>query len=246
MITKLSGVTLAVVVLLFSAPLLAQDGATLVQAVTVKVRPGTNLQFEEYIRAVREAAQRQNVANYWRAVQSVSGEPTYTFNFPRSGWSDLADPGPQLAEVFGTDEAARLLRLAQESVEQVNVAFYMLQPDRSNAPPEGMTFDAVIYVHQYLNPGMAGQWAEVARKTRDASVALLPDAYFLNQTPSLAHRTSATSAWCVRGASSIRRSRRPGSACSSTIVPRRPAGSARWRRRRSARPARCCIARALI
>jgi hypothetical protein len=96
-----------------------------------------------------------------------------------------AQPGPQLVEAFGKAEAARLAGLAQSSIESVHTAFYQARADLSVEPPDSApTPDAVVYFHITLNPGMLQQYIDVTQKTRVASAAVLPNAYYLVQLPS--------------------------------------------------------------
>jgi hypothetical protein len=163
----------------------AQEEGNLVQAITVKVRPGTNAKFEEFVRAFRDASQQQGLENYWLSAESASGQPAYTFNMTMSGWGDMANPGPQLIEAFGEEEAMRIEGLLESSVEEMHVAFYETQPDLSVLPTEAMDTPpvAVLYSLITLNPGMAPQYIEATRMTREASLAVVPDSYYVVQAP---------------------------------------------------------------
>jgi hypothetical protein len=187
MLARITCVSLATLALLASGSAGAQDDSNLVQVITVHVRPAANTQFEEYVRAVREASRKQNQTNFWLASQSVSGEPTYTFNIARSGgYADLVSPGPELLAAFGAKEGERLLALGRSSIESTRSAFYRTQADLSVPPPESNpTPVAVLYSHISFNPGTGAQFAEMSRKTREASLAITPSAYYLTQTPNL-------------------------------------------------------------
>lgn len=162
----------------------AQEALT--EVVTVKVRPGMNPQLEEFMRALVEAARQEGSGNYWRVAQSATGAPTYTINVSMSGWVDMANPGPQLEDAFGKEEAARLGGLAASAAESVDTAFYVPRLDLSSPPPQGSGVpDALTFSDISLNPGMLQQYVESARKTREASMAVLPDAHFLVFTPDL-------------------------------------------------------------
>lgn len=160
--------------------------AQLTETVTVKVRPGMNPQFEEFARALVEAARQQGADNLWRAAQSATGAPTYTFNIAMSGWVDMANPGPQLVDAFGEEEAARLGGLAASSIESVDTAFYVPRLDLSHPPPEGSGPPAaLIFSDITVNAGMMQQYIELSRQTREASVAVLPDAHFVVFLPDI-------------------------------------------------------------
>lgn len=159
---------------------------TLAEVVTVKVRPGMNPQFEEFIHALAKAARQQSSKSYWRVAQSMTGAPTYTLNVAMSGWADMANPGPQLEKAFGKDEAARLGGLAAASVESLDRAFYTSQPDLSNPPAEGNSAPAaVVFFDIALKPGMEQQYVAAARKTNEASKAVLPNAHYIVMMPGM-------------------------------------------------------------
>lgn len=159
------------------------------QLVTIKVKPGGNAAFEEYVTAVQRAAQQLECTDYWLTAQSVSGEPTYTVALPRaSGWGAVGDPGvlPRLAEAFGEREAERLYGLASSSIESVYTAFYQGQPQLSNPRPEmAGAPDAVIMYELEIHPNMGMQYAEASALTREAAVAIAPNQHYLVMAPGL-------------------------------------------------------------
>ena len=89
-------------------------------------------------------------------------------------------------DAFGEEEAARLGGLAAQSIESTHVAFYEPRLDLSHPPPEGSgPPDALTFSDLTLNPGTAQQYVEMSLKTREASVAVLPDAHFIVFMPDI-------------------------------------------------------------
>ncbi len=185
MIARTIRVFFLALVFVVSGHAMGQDNSGLMQVIKVKVRPGAGPQFEEFLRAFRDASRKQGLKNYWLASQSVSGEPTYTFNGQLKGWADLGNAGPQLANAFGQKEADRLEGLASASIASMKTAFYRTHVDLSVLPPQQMPKPpaAVIYFAITLKPGMEQQYMEGSRKTREASLAVTPDSHYVVQMP---------------------------------------------------------------
>ena len=93
----------------------AQDAPQLSSVLTVEVKPGTNGQFEEFVRKFRDASEQSNSPQRWRTVSSVTGGEVYTFTQRFGSFTALAEPGPELDAVYGEAGAARLLGLLQAS-----------------------------------------------------------------------------------------------------------------------------------
>lgn len=164
----------------------AQDAdVTITRNLTVSVKPGMNAQFEEFVKAYRDASKKQGLKNYWRAAQSVSGDAIYQFIAPMSSWGDLTNPGPELAKAYGEKEAMRLNGLLSDSVASMHTAFYEQHASMSHIPaklekaPEGL-----IFYDFTLNPGSGPQFMELATKSAQASMALTPNSYFAAAMPS--------------------------------------------------------------
>lgn len=168
-------------------PAFAQSETELVQVATFTVKPGMNAQFEEVVTAFREASRQQGTENYWLSAQSVSGTPVYRFHIARSAWGDLSNPEPELAEVFGADEAARLMSLLADSVSSEHTAFFAEQADMSYDSPAnaGQTPEGLVYIDFMLNPNTAPMFSEKTRAQKVASSTLYPDDSFGVSMPGL-------------------------------------------------------------
>lgn len=174
----------------------AQDEVALVRDLTVHVRPGMEAQFEEVVRAYREASREQGLENYWLSAQAVSGRPGYIFRFPMSSWADLSEPEPELSETFGDREANRLMGLLSDSVEASHTAFYRQLASLSHPPPNmDETPEALIYIDFTLAPNGGPQYQEMSTRTAEAFRAVRPDYYFFTALPDLGASGPRTILW---------------------------------------------------
>ncbi len=182
--TRIGWTICSLLLLAVTGPVRAQDEVTIVQELTVSVKPGMEAQFEELVRAFAEASRQQGLENYWLSSQSMSGEPIYRFNMAQDSWADFANPGPNFAEAFGNREADRLAGLAHDSIAWTRTAYFE-QHSAMSRPPVGMDEapEALIYFAFTLNPGGAPQFLEMSSKVKEASAALLPDEYFVSALP---------------------------------------------------------------
>ena len=163
----------------------AEDNVTIVQELTVSVRPGTEAQFEEFVKAYADVSRRQKLTNYWLSSQSMSGEPLYRFAMAHGSWGDFANPGPQLAKVLGEKEATRLTGLARDSIAWMRTAYFQQHSAMSRPMPAGDgPPEALLYIAFTLKPGAAAKFLELSSKTAEASAATVPNAYFVGALPS--------------------------------------------------------------
>ena len=151
-----------------------------VQMITIKVKPGTNGALEEFVLAVKNAAQKNASKGSWLVAQSVSGEPTYTVYVPMGKWAELANPGAagQLAKAYGEKEAKRLYGLFASSAESTSTAFYMTQPQLSIPRKKEGPPAAVVMFQLTLKDNMYSQWSEMSALSRQATMAKSPNAAY--------------------------------------------------------------------
>ena len=156
----------------------AQPSASeVVQMVTIKVKPGANAALDEFMGAVKGAAQKLGFKGSWLVAESITGESTYTVYIPNGKWASLADPGilPRLAEAYGPKEAKRLYGLADSSIQSASTAFYTTQPQLSIPRKKDGAPAGVVMIRLTLNNNMYSQWAENAALSREAVMAKLPN-----------------------------------------------------------------------
>lgn len=185
-VARVLGVALIAPAFLLGAGAATAQAQPVVRQLTVKVRPGMNAQFEEVVRALRDASRKEGTKNYWLVSQAMSGEPLYLFNSTAASFGDFAEPGPQLTRVFGEAEGKRLGALAAASIESTRSAFYRPQADLSHVPAPGAMSAPPVAVAVFdfsINAGMQPQYVEGARKSREASMAVVPKSYFQTALP---------------------------------------------------------------
>lgn len=181
--SKVHWTALSSLMIVLAGPVAAQDEVTIVQELTVSVKPGMEAQFEELVKAFAEASRRQKLENFWLSAQSMSGEPLYRFNMAQESWAGFANPGPQFREVFGEREAARLDGLARDSIAWSRTAFFE-QHSSMSRPPVDMTPEALVYYAFTLQPGGAPRFLEMSTKVNEASAATVPSSRYVSALPS--------------------------------------------------------------
>jgi hypothetical protein len=158
----------------------AQDAPELSSVLTVEVKPGTNGQFEEFVTKFRDAAEETNSSLRWRAVSAESGSDAYVFTRPFGSFAALEDAGPDLTEVYGAEEAQRLLGLLAASAASMSTTIYADRPDLSRPWPalEG-TPAAVLYIDLNVRVGMEAAFEDYVHKVVEATDATAPEAFWL-------------------------------------------------------------------
>jgi hypothetical protein len=170
--------------LVLSAAAQAQNAGESVSALTVHLNPGTNQLFEEYVKALREAANRTNSKMAYLTSQSMTGEPTYQFNRTFTSWAEIGEPGPNLAAVYGEAEAKRLAGLLQTSIASTSTAIYTRRLDLSRPwPALDATPVAVTHINITVRPQMTAQFESFMHKVIEATAATAPNLYWLADAP---------------------------------------------------------------
>ena len=96
---------------------------------TIKVRPGANAQFEDYLKKIQEGADKTNAPQMWGAGQITAGGPGSTYmiglQMNKLGEMDGWNAVPAiLTEAFGEEEGAKILRSGLSSVESSSTTVY--------------------------------------------------------------------------------------------------------------------------
>jgi hypothetical protein len=115
----------------------AEAERQLASVLTVKVKPGGQANYTEFIQKLAEAHNKLGTDVYWYAFSGTFGEPSVlTFARLFTSWGEIAPNDRQiLVEAFGPAEATRLQALVAASGEIVDRAVYVQRPDLSNLPP---------------------------------------------------------------------------------------------------------------
>jgi len=154
--------------------------------ITVEVKPGANAQFEEFVRKLRDAVEKNKGSERWLASQSMSGNPVYTFTRPFGTWAGefgqaASDP---LIKAYGEQEAARLAGLLAASVANESTAFYVARPDLSRPRPPAAagaaaaTPVAVEYLDLNVKLGKEQQFEGYVKKLIEATNKTAPSAFW--------------------------------------------------------------------
>jgi hypothetical protein len=113
--------------------------ATLLQTIILTTKPGTQREFEEYVGKIGEASRQLDSPLYWQLYSPVVGAGTdYGVVIPRWGYAELDTPPPQLPdlleEAFGRREATRLLKIASETILEIDTSLSTIRLDLSRQP----------------------------------------------------------------------------------------------------------------
>ena len=114
----------------------AQNAGEFLVIHNIQVRSGANVQFEEYIKKIKEAAEKTGARQYWSASQLTFGGPgnTYFIGLQFDKWGEMDGWGavPQiLEEAYGEEEAAKILRSGRMAVESSETTISRLMEDLS-------------------------------------------------------------------------------------------------------------------
>jgi len=124
-----------VLVLLVGACLLAAPAiAQFQQVVEVRVRAGHEVQFENFIKRVRDAADKAGAPQSWAAFQVTVGKagPLYRIALPFEKWSERdqwGDPRGLLVEAHGAEEGMKLYTEGTSAVMRTTVRVWAMVGD---------------------------------------------------------------------------------------------------------------------
>jgi len=104
--------------------------------VTQTVKPGMQMQYEEFIQKIVEAADKTGGAQNWYTFQVAAGAPggQYGIVLPHDNWADKdawTNPMALLTEAFGEDDAAKIVRSGQLAMATSESVTGVLVPELS-------------------------------------------------------------------------------------------------------------------
>jgi hypothetical protein len=186
---KIAAALAAWVVLWGPASANAQEAPpSLVRALTVTVKLGTEAQFEEFVAKFRAAHDKMGTSATWNAFQTVLGpENLYTFGSFFSSFKDLPTSAAPLVEAYGEAEAARVIALWAASAETSTSGVWIARPDLSvpaavgAAAPTHYYFEAVT-----VRPTNVDQFEAWAKAVTEANRKLYPNEPYTAYAPSIA------------------------------------------------------------
>jgi len=102
----------------------------------IQVKSGANVQFEEYIKKIKEAAEKTGAPQHWGASQLAFGGPGNNYvialQFDKWGEMDGWEAVPQiLEEAYGEEDAAKILRSGGMAIESSETTISRLMEDLS-------------------------------------------------------------------------------------------------------------------
>lgn len=136
---KVSKSLIVVLFLIFalSATVMAQNSpAQFLTVYTFTVNSGAGVQFEEYIKKIKEAAEKVGAPQTWGTFQIAFGGPgnTYLIAVQFDKWAEL-DAWSQVPEIleeaYGADEGAKILRSGSMAIASWETSISRLLPDLS-------------------------------------------------------------------------------------------------------------------
>ena len=134
----LPGMAVLVWVLL---PLLAQQPEEkkpprVVETLVVTVKPGMDPQYEAYVKKAIAAYKKTGSPQRWTAYRRYAGGDVYDYVFVwvHDKWADLdviGAGGNAMAEVYGEEEAARIVKSGRAAIRRVTRFIDIEKPDMS-------------------------------------------------------------------------------------------------------------------
>jgi hypothetical protein len=126
------------VVLLFlvTSVALAQQPKAFLEAHEFTIRPGAVMAFEDYMKKIVEAANKEGIQQEWATFAQGIGAPGWTFLIvlyydkwaERDAWSGVRET---LAKAHGEDEAAKIYRTGTSAIESSHTRVYRLLDEHS-------------------------------------------------------------------------------------------------------------------
>jgi hypothetical protein len=135
-----------------NAPANAADAAGLIgkarflYMVTVRVRPGRTLEFEDQIKMVRDARAKGGQKQTWLISQSLVGAQGTSFHLtrPLGSLGDI-DGSPTLSQVLGANGYMHYQKLSAENTFSTEITIARFLPELSNPPAEIAAADPAFW-----------------------------------------------------------------------------------------------------
>jgi hypothetical protein len=114
--------------------------------VTVRVRPGRVLEYEDQIKMVRDARARSGAQQTWLVSQSLVGEQGTSFHItrPLGSLGDI-DSAPLLAQVLGPNGYKQYQKGLAENTFSTEITIGKYLPELSNPPDEIAAVDPAFW-----------------------------------------------------------------------------------------------------
>ena len=150
------------------------QSATLHYYRTVTVKSGMSQQYEDYVKKVVEAAEKNGDAQPWYAFQAGVGTTggQYIFVVPHENWAEKDSwtaPLDMLKKAFGDKEAATIFRSGNVAIAGTETNESRLAPALSTHPDrnDGVRAHYLVSTNR-VRPGRVGDFTYALRKIREA------------------------------------------------------------------------------
>jgi hypothetical protein len=126
-------------------PVVPVAGVHYLEMLAIRVRPGHEREYEEYVRMVLMADQKAESPEHWASYQVVSGDDfdTYLVFIPRKSpaeWDNFGKYAQAFEKALGKDRE-KLTRLEAESVAKGSSKLFVFSPAMSYVPEGWATAD---------------------------------------------------------------------------------------------------------
>jgi hypothetical protein len=136
-----------------NAPASPAEGSALIgkarflYMVTVRVRPGRVLEYEDQIKMVRDARSRSGQQQTWLVSQSMVGEQGTAFHITRpiGSLGDLDGSAQMLAQVLGANGYKQYQKGLAENTFSTEITIQRFLPELSNPPAEIAAADPAFW-----------------------------------------------------------------------------------------------------
>lgn len=166
-----------VIVLLVGLCLLAAPAvAQFQQVVEIRVRGGHEVQFEDFIKKLKEAADKTGAQQSWAAFQVTVGKagPLYRIALPFEKWSERdqwGNPRGMLVEAFGAEEGTKLYTEGTSAVMRTTVRIWGMVGD-TPAPAVGNLAPHYDVWIREVKRDMVGEYEGLLRRFKSAYASM--------------------------------------------------------------------------
>ena len=114
----------------------AQAKPRIVETLVVNVKPGMDPQYEAYVKKAIAAYKETGSPQRWTAYRRYAGGDAYDYVFVwvHSKWAELDEllgGGSALVEVYGKEEAAKIVKSGRDAIRRVTRFIDLERPDMS-------------------------------------------------------------------------------------------------------------------
>lgn len=114
----------------------AERPPKIIETLVVTVKPGMDPQYEAYVKKAIAAYKKTGSPQKWTAYRRYAGGDVYDYVFvwEHEKWAELDElmgGGDVLAEVYGEEEAKRIVKSGRDAIRHVTRTIEVERPDMS-------------------------------------------------------------------------------------------------------------------